>query len=357
MSERHEFTITETDARRRLDEFLARQFGGISRMRLRQAVEQGQVTVGGAVVVPGHRLRMGERVAVEMGELAPTAMTPEAIPLEILYEDDVIAVVNKPAGMLSHPVRQFKTGTLANALAYHFNAGVRRQASPQASGVRRQASADADDGGGRANVAPDTDAWRLTSDAWRLTPDALTVRPGLAHRLDRATSGLMVVAKTDAALSRLTIAFQNRLVEKRYRALVLGEVAPDRGWVAAPIGRNPDSRPRWWVRPEGRAAETRYRVLRRAAGVTLLDLEPLTGRTNQLRIHCAWLGHPIAGDTEYGGVPGPNDQGRLRLPERLFLHASYLAFRHPITREWVAIECDLPPELGEFVVGLEGRDE
>jgi 23S rRNA pseudouridine1911/1915/1917 synthase len=121
--ERHEFEIDEGDARRRLDEFLARRFGGISRMRLRQAVEQGQVTVDGAASAPGHRLRLAERVVVDLGELAPTAMTPEAIPIEIVYEDEAIAVVNKPAGMLSHPVRQFKTGTLANALAYHFNTG------------------------------------------------------------------------------------------------------------------------------------------------------------------------------------------------------------------------------------------
>src|SRR5690348_589228 len=118
-----EFSITEADARRRRDEFLARQFGGISRMRLRQAVEQGDVTVDGATVPPGHRLRGGETVVVALGELAPTAMTPEPIPIEILYEDDALAVVNKPAGMLSHPVRHHKSGTLANALAYHFNEG------------------------------------------------------------------------------------------------------------------------------------------------------------------------------------------------------------------------------------------
>jgi 23S rRNA pseudouridine1911/1915/1917 synthase len=308
MEMRYEFTIGEEDARRRLDAFLALRFGGISRMRLRQAVEQGEATVDGAVVVPGHRLRVGETVVVEMGELAPTAMTAEPIPLEILYEDAAVAVVNKPAGMLSHPVRQYKSGTLANALAYHFNAGT--------------------------------------------PPGAPAIRPGLAHRLDRATSGLMVVAKTDVALSRLTIDFQNRAVEKRYRALVWGAVAPDQGWVAAPIGRNPESRPRWWVRPEGRAAETRYRIERRGADFTLLELEPLTGRTNQLRIHCAWLGHPIAGDTEYGGAPEEGERELppgLTLPDRLFLHASFLGFRHPGTREWMRFQSPLPVELEEFL--------
>jgi 23S rRNA pseudouridine1911/1915/1917 synthase len=189
----------------------------------------------------------------------------------------------------------------------------------------------------------------------------------------------MVVAKTDAALSRLTIEFQNREVEKRYRALVLGRVASNRGWIAAPIGRNPDDRPRWWVRPEGRPAETRYRVERRLPGFTLLELEPLTGRTNQLRIHCAWIGHPIAGDTEYGGVSSRTGHlaasapGRVSeygpaatepvsavplstppSPDRLFLHASHLAFRHPVTREWIAFDSELPAALAQYLRDVDG---
>jgi 23S rRNA pseudouridine1911/1915/1917 synthase len=355
MSDRYEFAITEADARQRLDAFLALRFGGISRMRLRQAVDQGDVTVDGAPVVPGHRLRAGEVVVVELGVLQPTAMTPEAIPIEILYEDETLAVVNKPAGMLSHPVRHHKSGTLANALAYHFNEG----------GGRQKAEAGRQKAEGRRRKAATTDTAVVLPSAFCLLPSGLAViRPGLAHRLDRATSGLMVVAKTDAALSRLTIDFQNRQVAKRYRALVLGSVAPDRGWVAAPIGRDPDARPRWWVRPDGRRAETRYRVEHRWPDFTLLELDPLTGRTNQLRIHCAWIGHPIAGDTEFGPVAAPEPGGEteecqarrpgVSLPERLFLHASFLAFRHPATNQRMAFASELPVELARCLRELDG---
>lgn len=310
------FSIGPEGARRRLDEFLAERFGGISRMRLRQAIRDGEATVNGAVVPPGWRLAEGDRVACHFRHLGPTAMTPEPIPLSILFEDEQIAVVEKPSGMPSHPTPHHRSGTLANALAHHFNRG------------------------------------RGPDDPW--------VRPGLPHRLDRATSGLLVVTKTQAALRNLTIQFQERRVEKRYLALVWGRLAADDGIIDAPVGSDPNRRPRWGLLPEGRPARTRYRVLERRDGFSLLELEPITGRTNQVRIHCAALGHPIVGDLEfgrdllddpdYGAAAARTSTRRAGVfpPARLALHASLLAFTHPLDGTLLRFESSLPDELARW---------
>jgi 23S rRNA pseudouridine1911/1915/1917 synthase len=300
------------DARRRLDDFLAERFGTVSRMRLRQAVRDGEVTVNGATVPPGHRLSSGDRVTCAFRDLGPTAMTPEALPLLILYEDETLAVVEKPAGMPSHPTPHHRSGTLANALTHRFN------------------------------QARDSDG------AW--------LRPGLPHRLDRATSGLMVVTKTQEALRRLTMQFQERRIEKRYLALVHGRVAAEEGIVDAPIGSDPERRPRWGLLPGGRPAQTRYRVRERRGGFTLLELEPITGRTNQLRIHCAHHGHPILGDTEFGrdlaaGVYRESAEAQPP-PDRLCLHAHALAFAHPFHGTPLRFESPLPEELSRWWAGL-----
>jgi 23S rRNA pseudouridine1911/1915/1917 synthase len=307
------FAIGPPETRQRLDEFLAGRFGEISRMRLRQAIVDGEVTLNGAPTHGGHRLAVGDEVACCFRDLAPTAMTPEPIPLAILYEDESLAVVDKPAGMPAHPTRHHKGGTLANALAYHFNRD------------------------------------RRPADPW--------VRPGLPHRLDRATSGLMVVAKTQRALSRLTVQFQERQVEKRYLALVYGHVVADEGVIDAPIGRDPERRPRWRVTPEGRPAQSRFRVRERRRAFTLLELEPVTGRTNQLRLHCVHHGHPIVGDAEFGLdlVAGlyAAVAARHPPPPRLFLHAHTLAFTHPLHGTPLRFEAPLPPELSHWLAGLE----
>ena len=209
--------------------------------------------------------------------MSPLAAAPEPIALDILFEDDHLLVVNKPPGMLVHPSVRERSGTLMNALLHH---------------------------------APDAEAIRLP------------------HRLDRHTSGLMVVTKTARAVHSLALQFLHRTVEKRYLALVAGLVAADEQLVDAPIGRDRLARPQWGVREEGRAAQSRLEVLRRDAGLTLLALTPITGRTNQLRIHCLHIGHPIVGDTIYGGPPAP----------RLCLHAERLGFSHPVTDERLRFE-------------------
>ena len=216
-------------------------------------------------------------------------MTPERAPLEVVHEDGHVIVVVKPAGQLVHPTRGVKRGTLANALAYHLN----------------RLTIDEDDA--VSNPHPEV---RI--------PQPF-VRPGLVHRLDRDTSGLLVVAKTQAALSRLSQHFQRHLVSKRYAAVVGGRVEADELTIDAPIGRDEDARPPWRVAESGKHAETRLRVVERGARRTLVELEPVTGRTNQPRIHCAHAGHAIVGDTPYSGEPHP----------RLCLHASRLAFRTP----------------------------
>jgi len=285
--------IDADDAGRRLDNLLAERYPHISRMRLRQAIDQRDVTVDGERVPPGWRLAVGARVVARLAEVGPTAMTPEAIPLEILHEDEAIAIVVKPAGMVMHPVKHYRGGTLANALAHHFNQG-----------------------GGPP------------------------VRVGLPHRLDRLTSGIVVVAKTRDALRALSGQFQRRQVRKGYLALVHGRVVEDAGVIDAPIGRDDEATPRWGVRESGRPSRTAFRVVERLPAATLLELEPLTGRTNQIRIHCAHLGHSLVGEPIFGvetDAPPP--------AERLFLHAHRLEIRHPTTGEALACESPLPREL------------
>jgi len=291
------FNVGEESAGQRLDEFLAARLVRLSRMRIAGLFERGACVVNGAAARAGQRLGAGDVVDVfeaAVSDETPNSMTPEALPLEVVFEDEHLVVVSKRAGVLVHPSLGVKTGTLLNALAYHLNR------DPRA-----------------------------------------FVRPGLAHRLDRDTSGLLVVAKTQAALSRLTQHFQRRLVEKRYLAVLGGRVERDELTIDAPVGRVESARPPWRVAEGGRHAETRLRVLERRGRRSLVELEPLTGRTNQLRIHCAHAGHAIVGDRLYGGEPHA----------RLCLHASRLAFRHPATNERAEFSSPLPPEVASALDG------
>ena len=330
---RYTFKIEPEDARLRVDEFLALRFGLLSRIRIARLVAEGACLLNGAQAVAGQRVKIGDIVEFEATDISPSSMTPEPITLRIFYEDDHIIVVDKPSGMLVHPTIGVKSGTLANALTYHLN----RSALGQGTGV-----CDDDRRGASGSVA------------------RRFVRPGVVHRLDRATSGLMVIAKDQQALSVLSRHFRKRLTEKRYIALVLGAVAAESGSIDAPIGRDPDRRPQWWVTDNGKHAETRYRVVDRFFAATLLELEPVTGRTNQLRIHCAYAGHAIVGDEYYEGnrlepeagdlsKSGSGAVGLPSLPGRLFLHAAQLAFRHPRTGERMEFSSPLPEELIKFL--------
>ncbi len=326
----YQFQCDERDAGLRLDVFLAAHLGGLSRMQIARLIETGACTVNDAVGAAGLKVQAGDLVCFVVEEDAPGAMTPEALPLSIVYEDEELLVVDKPAGMLVHPTRAVKTGTLVNALAYHLNRlriaefGLRNEEREGTSFVADDASSDADN----------------PHSALR---NPQLVRPGLVHRLDRATSGLLVAAKTQRALSILTRHFHERRVEKRYLALLCGRVAADELLIDAPIGRDETLRPQWRISEEGRPARTRLRVVERRTHATLAELEPITGRTNQLRIHCAHAGHPVCGDAWYGAPAG--DAGDVCHAPRLCLHAARLAFHHPAGGRWLAFVSPLPREI------------
>ncbi|MFL6212923.1 MAG: RluA family pseudouridine synthase [Blastocatellia bacterium] len=343
MSQSFQFHIAAEDAGRRLDEFLASRFGGLSRLRLQNLIKAGACHINQAVMPAGWRLASGDVVDITLEDAPPTAMEPEATRLDILHEDDHIVVVVKPAGLLVHPNKGAKRGTLANALAYHLNRDYYDTAAELAAPAHGEAHQ--------------------------------LIRPGIIHRLDRATSGVMVIAKTQRALSLLTRHFQRRLIEKRYLALVIGAVAEDAGRWEAPIDRDPVRQPHWWVSDGGKPSVTNFTVRERLHEATLLELEPVTGRTNQLRIHAAYFGHPIIGDEIYGDVEATDattwrhgdtakdeetTRGRVAAPlfrvaaSRLCLHAWRLAFHHPATGEWMGFVAPLPEEFAHLVAAQRG---
>ena len=296
----------------RLDAFLASQIEGWSRARLQKLIENEDVLVNRKVSKPAYKLREGDELEVELTAPPTTDFAPENIPVDIVYEDDTLVVVNKPAGLVVHPAAGTPSGTLANALAYHF------QQLP--------------DGGSG-------------------------IRPGIVHRLDRDTSGLLVVAKTEIALENLSDQFRDRTVFKSYIALVHGRVAPDSGKIDQPLARDPSNRTRMAVVRGGRNALTLYRVRQAFDRFTLLDVELKTGRTHQIRVHLAWIKHPVVGDETYGGgrdntIQDPQLRAQVRHLNRHFLHAEKLAFTHPKTNEPVKFETPLPSELADLLTAL-----
>jgi 23S rRNA pseudouridine1911/1915/1917 synthase len=306
MTAKLQFQIEETTKRNRLDNFLSARITTHSKIYLRNRIGAGACRVNGEIAARGLHLRAGDAVEIEIDLDARTSMTPEAISLEIVFEDDALLVVNKSAEMLVHPSLGQKSGTLLNALSYHLN---------------------------RDKIDFQTAAETITN------ANSEFVRPFLVHRLDRRTSGLMVVAKTQKAMRDLSIHFQKRLVEKTYLAIVQGVVSVDVGAIEAAIGQDLESK-RWTVAANGKTAETNFRVLQRFLNKTLLELQPVTGRTNQLRIHCAHVGHPIFGDDRYGDADSFS---------RLCLHAARLSFRHPTDNNLLEFESDLPAELKSFL--------
>jgi 23S rRNA pseudouridine1911/1915/1917 synthase len=277
----------------RLDLWLHLQMPEHSRARIQDWIKSERVRVNGGAVRASYTLRAGDRVLVEPSEPPPLHAVAEDIPLAILYEDADVVAVNKPAGMVVHAGAGVHSGTLVNALVHRFG---------QLSAV-----------GG-------------------------ALRPGIVHRLDRLTSGVLLVAKNDVAHRTLAEQFAGREVEKTYVALVEGELKRDSGRVERPIARDPVHRTRMTARmDEGRAAWSEWRVVRRFAGFTLVEVRIGTGRTHQIRVHLASIGHPVAGDALYGAKGGGKG--------RFFLHAQRIRFRQPTTGEWVEVVADLPPEL------------
>jgi 23S rRNA pseudouridine1911/1915/1917 synthase len=315
-------------------------------MRIASLVAAGACGVNGAAAHSGFRLRAGDSVEIAFDEAESVgAMTPEPIPLAVLHEDEDLLVVDKPAGMLVHPTRSVKSGTLANALAHHLNrlriadCGLRIEEGAGDAETRRRGDAETFDGSPPLPPRPRVAASPRLDNSQSAIRIPQFIRPGLPHRLDRATSGLMVVAKNQRALSILSRHFHRRLVEKRYLALVHGRVQPDEMAISAPVGREEDAWPKWRVTVGGREAVSRLRVVERRASLSLVELEPVTGRTNQLRIHCAHAGHPIVGDDWYGGASA----------SRLCLHAARLAFNHPTGGARVGFSSPLPGEIASLL--------
>jgi 23S rRNA pseudouridine1911/1915/1917 synthase len=314
-------SVMPEEAGKRLDQFLAARLESVSRARVQEMIAEGKVLANDAPAKASLKLRGGERISV-LGEAqrAPLKAIAEEIPLDIVYEDDDLAVINKPAGMMVHAGAGAtddarNCGTLVNALLHHLES---------LSGV-----------GGE-------------------------LRPGIVHRLDKETSGLIVVAKNDDAHRKLSAQFAAREVKKKYMALVHGWVKKDSGTLAQSIGRHPVRRMRMATRIEGgRVAVTHYRVVRRLdtkfGKFTLLDVKIDTGRTHQIRVHVAAMGHPVVGDTMYGAPAQARGKSAVIVLKRNFLHAAELEFRHPRTGETVALKTELPAELREFLEKVESQ--
>ena len=336
MTQRIEIQTESHEHKKRLEDFLFDRFTGLSKMYLRDVVKSLKCEVNGEFENVGYRMRTNDFVEIELDLTREGAMRPENIPLDVVFEDGEVVVVNKPSGMLAHPTHRDKNGTLLNALSFYLN--TERETFIAECGTRTREPSVAESSGKSEKAVRRSKINSAIRD-----PHPAFTRPGLVHRLDKQTSGLMVVAKTARAHRVLAEHFKKKLVEKRYLALVEGVVVEDLGTVTAPIGRYAEQK-RWDVKKDGKHAETRFWVRERFADMTLMELEPVTGRTNQLRIHCASIGHPIVGDTKRGG----------REFGRLCLHAYKLGFRHPATGEWAQFHSKMEFEQA---AGSDGRQE
>jgi len=298
----HSLIAGERDSNKRLDHFLQEQLPEYSRSRLQSWVKDGHVAVDGVPAKVSLLLHGGERVEVHPANLTPLKATPEDLPVEVLYEDDSVLAINKPAGMIVHAGAGHHDGTLVNRLVHRFQ----------------------------------EDLSHLGGD----------LRPGIVHRLDKETSGVILVARTDAAHRSLAAQFSGRTVDKTYFALVRGKVRDETGRITKPIARDPVRRTRMTAGTgAGREALTDYRVLQRFEKFTYLEVRIGTGRTHQIRVHLLSLGHSVAGDLVYGPAKQPD-------APRMFLHAGRIEFESPSTGERVQVEAPLPAELSGRLAGL-----
>ncbi len=286
----------------RLDRWLSRACPDLSRARIQQLIKSGHVLLNGASSKAHHPVAEGDIIILEIPETQPTEVRPEAIPLDILHEDADVLVLNKEHGIIVHPAAGHETGTLVNALLHHC--------------------------GELASLGGEK-------------------RPGIVHRLDKDTSGVMVVAKTERALRDLSRQFKERTIRKVYSALVRGHPVPETGDIDTLIGRNPHNRKKMSARVErGKRAYTRYRTVEVFEDAALLEVVIETGRTHQIRVHMAHLGHPILGDREYGRARVLADNLHV---ERQMLHAAQLTFHHPATGQPVEFNAPLPADMRDLI--------
>jgi len=303
------FSVEPEAAGQRLDRYLAERLHELSRTRIQELIAQGHVRLSGAPARPSTKVCAGQQITVEVIPRPPLRAVPEPIPVEILYEDDDVVAVNKPAGMAVHAGAGLSRGTLVNALLHRYG---------------------------------------------RLSGAAGELRPGIVHRLDKLTSGVLLVARHDAAHRALAEQFRRREVEKLYLALLHGSLPRSAGCIELPVARDLRRRIRMTTRrQEGRAARTDWRVRCRFPAFTLVEAIPHTGRTHQIRVHFAALGRPVVGDTLYG-APRQVRVGRQTLPllRRFFLHAARITFQHPCRDERICVRAPLPVELRQFLAQL-----
>lgn len=291
--------LTAAESASRLDKFLSEQLPSLTRSYVKNLIDDGLVLVNDHPAKPSQKLKAGDSVRVTEPDAAPIEVTPQEIPLDVLYEDSDVIVINKPAGLTVHPAPGHPDSTLVNAI-----------------------------------LARCPDLGAINGD----------IRPGIVHRLDKDTSGVMVVAKNQAAQQSLAQQFKDRTVEKSYIALATGRVKHEKGMITAALGRNPRDRKKISVLVGGRPSITSYQVVRRYKEATLIEALPKTGRTHQIRAHMASIGHPLVGDGLYGGG--------TKLLGRQFLHAARLAFTHPRTGQRVSFEAKLPDDLERVLAQL-----
>ena len=313
-SSRHVLRVGPEDAGKRLDPFVSKSLPDLSRSRVQALIREGRVRMDGRRPRVGERTRAGNLIEIEIPPPAVASARPEAIPLRVVYEDDDLIVVDKPAGMVVHPAAGQAGGTLVNALLHHCR---------NLSGI-----------GGE-------------------------LRPGIVHRIDRGTSGLLVAAKSDAAHRGLAAQFKAHSVDREYVALAWGRFREPEGRIDRPVGRHPVDRKRMSVASRrGRAAATRYRVERELGPFSLLRLSLETGRTHQIRVHLAATGHPVAGDPTYGGLARVKElpgglAAALRRFSRPALHAAVLGFEHPVRGGRLRFESPLPEDMASLLAALD----
>jgi len=308
------FSVMKDHAGERLDNVIALQVAGCSRSMAANLLREGRIRVRSQIKKPGYRVKAGDIIAGCIPAPEPIACEPEAIILRILHEDDDILVIDKPAGMVVHPAPGHFSGTLVNAILYH---------CPKLEGI-----------GGK-------------------------IRPGIVHRLDKDTSGILVVAKTAAAQVHLATQFKDRTLQKTYLALVLGRMKTAGGVIDLPIGRHPVDRKKMSVQSKrNRDARTLWRVKEQFASASFLEIEIKTGRTHQIRVHCASMHHPVVGDTVYGyRHSGAHLPDVLKTVRRQMLHAWRIVFTHPASGENIRLESPVPEDMLHVLNGLRTEDE
>lgn len=294
-----EITVEESDIDRRIDVFLANKLESFSRSYIQDLIKKGKVTINGKAVKANYRLREGESVVLDIPKLEPLEILPENIPLDILYEDDDVILVNKPKGMVVHPAAGHYSGTLVNALLYHCKDNL--------SGING------------------------------------VLRPGIVHRIDMDTTGVIIACKNDNAHQHIAKQLAEHSITRRYVAIVTGNLKDDEGVVNAPIARSKNDRKKMAVDKEGKTAVTHYKVLERLNNYTYIECVLETGRTHQIRVHMSYIHHPLLGDEVYSGK-----KESMKL-EGQCLHARVLGFIHPRTNEYMEFEAPIPEYFNEIL--------